>query len=156
MLYKTDSDTEVVRAWLTTALSGNDAKGRRAALAVHCRVSSQAVSGWLRTGRITKKNLELATAFFGHGPSFTSKAVAARTSGGEYRATAPCTPPPPPLRNFADRHDISDTDWALLQDVKDGATPAEFEAIRNRAQVVRERVAEHIAGLRGKPDDEQP
>lgn len=71
-------DTDVVRDWLKLALAGDDAKGRRAALAHHCGVRPQAVSGWLRTGRITKKNLELAAAFFGHGPSFTKAGHPAR------------------------------------------------------------------------------
>lgn len=62
-------DTDVVRDWLVAAVTKPGKKP--ADLARHCEVSPQAVNGWLRTGRITKKNLEKATAFFGHGPSFT-------------------------------------------------------------------------------------
>lgn len=64
-------DTEIVRTWLRRAFATDDIARTRAALAKLCGVEPQAVSGWLRTGRITKKNLEIATGFFGHGPSFT-------------------------------------------------------------------------------------
>lgn len=49
-------------------------KGRRAELARRCGVKPQAVNGWLKTGRITKKNLEVAADFLGHGPKFTPTA----------------------------------------------------------------------------------
>lgn len=153
MLEKQTSDTEIVRAWLADALTGADATGRRAELARLCDVRPQAVSGWLKTGRITKKNLELATAFFGHGPSFTTKALTAREQAARYFAVAKGTSPPVPPRDFADRHLISATDWALLQDVKAGASAADLAAIRERAATVRLLAAEYIAGL-GKPDVE--
>lgn len=72
-------DTEIVRAWLTTAMEHVAKSGKTPAdLARHCKVTPQAVNGWLRTGRITKKNLELAAQFFGAGPSFTRQAHLAR------------------------------------------------------------------------------
>lgn len=71
-------DSEVVRLWLKQALDTKDSAGKRAVLAQLCGVKPQAVSGWLRTGRITKKNLEIAADFFGHGPSFVR-------SGGRVR-----------------------------------------------------------------------
>lgn len=77
MLTVPDPDTDVVKRWLATALKGADA-GRKAKLASYCNVKPQAVSGWLRTGRITKKNLELAQQFLGSSPSFTSSATRAR------------------------------------------------------------------------------
>jgi hypothetical protein len=67
-----DSDTDIVKRWLAKALGDSKSgKGKRAELAERCGVRPQAVSGWLKTGRITKKNLETATTYFGHGPSFT-------------------------------------------------------------------------------------
>lgn len=77
MLTSPDPDTDVVKRWLAAALKGADA-GRKAQLAHHCGVRPQAVSGWLRTGRITKKNLELAQQFLGSAPSFTSTGPAMR------------------------------------------------------------------------------
>lgn len=70
------SDTEIVRRWLAAAFV-TTAKSNLypADLARHCKVTPQAVNGWIKTGRITKKNLALATKFFGHGPSFTASAT---------------------------------------------------------------------------------
>jgi hypothetical protein len=66
------SDTETVRDWLLVALTVAEAQGKTAAdLAEWCGVSPQAVSGWKKTGRISKGNLERAALFFGSGPSFT-------------------------------------------------------------------------------------
>jgi hypothetical protein len=49
-----------------------ETQGKTAAeLAAWCGVSPQAVSGWKKTGRISKSNLERAALFFGSGPSFT-------------------------------------------------------------------------------------
>jgi hypothetical protein len=45
-------------------------------LARHCGVSPQAVSGWKRTGRISKSNLEKAVEYFGSAPSFTTAMIA--------------------------------------------------------------------------------
>lgn len=71
MLYKR-SDAATVRTWLSRAfeLGAKDGKSP-AELARLCGVSPQAVSGWKRTGRITKSNLEKAVEYFGYGPSFT-------------------------------------------------------------------------------------
>lgn len=149
MLDKSESDTEVVRTWLANALGAKDAKGRRAALAKRCGVSSQAVSGWLKTGRITKKNLELATAFFGHGPTFTTTGTVARDAAARYCLS----PPPAPPRDFSDRHTVNESDWALLQDIKTAATEAELAEIRKRAATIQRMVAQQLATLRTTPDD---
>lgn len=77
------SDTETVRNWLVAALEHAKLKGIQPAdLARHCNVTPQAVNGWKTTGRIRKSHLERATAFFGHGPRFSSSAVLARQSIG--------------------------------------------------------------------------
>jgi hypothetical protein len=66
-----DKDTEVVKAWLTQALTdGKDRGQTRTALAKLCGVSPQAVSGWVKTGRISKGHLSSAVTFFGHAPTF--------------------------------------------------------------------------------------
>jgi hypothetical protein len=69
MLDADPGDAETVRQWLRAALANADA-GRKAALAAHCGVTPQAVSGWLKTGRVRKLNLARAAQFFGHGPTF--------------------------------------------------------------------------------------
>lgn len=78
MLKRDASDTEVVKDWLTAALVAGAHLGKSAKeLATHCHTTPQAVSGWKKTGRITKTNLEKATEYFGHGPSFTRTGVIA-------------------------------------------------------------------------------
>jgi hypothetical protein len=66
--------------------------------------------------------------------------------------------PPPPTRDFSDRHLISATDWALLQDVKTAATDDELAAIRERAAVIERKVAERLAavGAMGDPPPAPP
>jgi hypothetical protein len=66
------SDTDIVREWLLVALTVAESQGKTASeLAAWCGVSPQAVSGWKKTGRISKGHLERAALFFGSGPSFT-------------------------------------------------------------------------------------
>jgi hypothetical protein len=78
------SDTETVRQWLVEALELGRKTGKDAAsLAIKCGVTAQAVSGWKRTGRITKRNLEIAIAYFGHGPSFIGEIRQATQSVNE-------------------------------------------------------------------------
>lgn len=76
-------DTEAVKRWLRTALSPDAPNAiTPSALARHCSVSPQAVNGWLRTGRITKSNLELAAEFLGSAPSFNGGPILAREASG--------------------------------------------------------------------------
>lgn len=78
------SDTDTVKRWLTAALmagSGGSSAAltlKKKSLAGACQVSVQAVDGWLRTGRITKSNLETAAAYLQVAPSFTRAGVEAR------------------------------------------------------------------------------
>lgn len=80
MLYDNDpaanSDAAIVRDWLADALADpkNQAKKRTAAaLAAECGVTVQATTGWKKTGRMRKKHLAIAIAFFGSAPDFTSR-----------------------------------------------------------------------------------
>lgn len=71
-------DTEVVRRWLETALEAGAKRGlTKGGLAAHCGVTVQAVTGWGKTGRITKRNLTLASQYLGNSPSFVSNAISA-------------------------------------------------------------------------------
>jgi hypothetical protein len=76
MLYK-GSDADTVRAWLSHVFELGAERGHTLVeLARHCGVSPQAVSGWKRTGRISKSNLEKAVEYFGSAPSFTTAMIA--------------------------------------------------------------------------------
>lgn len=57
-------------------------------------------------------------------------------------------PPLPPPR-FQDRHDVSETDWGLLQAVKTVLSEREQEDIRRRAAEIEKRVEERLASIRG-------
>jgi hypothetical protein len=62
----------------------------------------------------------------------------------------PSAEPAPPPAGFADRHEVSASDWALLQDIKSAAFESEIEAIRKRAVELQRRVDQRIAELKGK------
>jgi hypothetical protein len=74
----------------------------------------------------------------------------ARVSTAWLMATNAPPPPPTPPQGFADRHQVSASDWALLQDIKSAAFESEIEAIRKRARELQRRVDERIAELKGK------
>lgn len=66
------ADTDVVKRWLSDALTVGSSRGlSKSGLAEHCSVSPQAVSGWLRTGRISKSSLAHAVNYLGSAPVFT-------------------------------------------------------------------------------------
>ena len=74
-----DSDTDTVKTWLKASLQLAARHGlSKVGLAAVCEVTPQAVDGWVRTGRITKRNLELAAQYFGVAPSFTASSLSAR------------------------------------------------------------------------------
>ena len=74
-----------MKAWLEQALGTLEQRpARKKALAEHCGVKVQAVDGWLRTGRITKRNLELTAKFLGSVPAFASAAVLAKEEAQAY------------------------------------------------------------------------
>lgn len=83
-MLESKSSTDTVRAWLHAAVG--DDKGVKARLAARCGVTPQAVSGWLKSGRITKRNLEIAADFFGHGPRFSNH-VTLRQPAPRYSAS---------------------------------------------------------------------
>lgn len=65
---------------------------------------------------------------------------------GRYpKVMEPAPTPAPPPAGFKDRRLVSDSDWALLEDVKTAATTEELAAIRARAAVIRHRVNDMIA-----------
>lgn len=54
------------------------------------------------------------------------------------------SPPPPPPSNFADARVVSESDWALLQDVLTAATEDELKEIRQRAALINGRVQDIV------------
>lgn len=83
--YGTQSDTDKVKAWLALALEAGRQRGLTASgLAAYCGVKAQAITGWKRTGRVTKSNLAKAAEYFGHdGPSFSAGPLIARERIGQ-------------------------------------------------------------------------
>lgn len=59
-------------------------------------------------------------------------------------------PPPPPPSNFADRHEVSDSDWATLEAVKLLIPEHELAELRARAGRLREQVLKQIGNVNGK------
>lgn len=89
MLKPKPKDTDAVIRWLKVALdSDNPRAPSLAALAKHCQVSPQAVTGWRSTGRISKSHLSLASAFLGSAPIFNAAPLAAQESIGTYAHNA--------------------------------------------------------------------
>lgn len=77
-------DTEAVRQWLIPALTRAAARGiTHAELARACDVRPQAVTGWVKTGRISKRNLDIVRRLLGGGPEFV-QAVAAHEPPATY------------------------------------------------------------------------
>lgn len=61
-------------------------------------------------------------------------------------SSAPAGPPPPP-RDFSDRHEVSDTDFGLLQDVHLVMTDDELSALRTRAERLRRIAQEQLEAV---------
>lgn len=88
MLADDPPDTDVVKTWFARALAAGERALpplTRAGLASRCGVSRQAVDGWARTGRITKKNLTIAAQYFGHGPDFLNQGIKLAQAVPDYR-----------------------------------------------------------------------
>lgn len=157
-------DTDVVREWLAKALDASAPGGTsRADLARHCKVSPQAVNGWLRTGRISKSNLEHASAFFGHGPSFTRPGTPARQQAPVFGAAAAT----PEIERLSTREIDLILAWrAISQRDRDrfyaDLMKAHEEATQFAAEVLARSGSRHVvsdaraaAALPERPDGEQ-
>lgn len=87
-----ESDSAVVKQWLDTALQGGAVKP--VDLARHCNVRPQAVSGWRRTGRISKSNLAKAAELLGSLPDFSARSAPSGLSPIAAASKATATEPP--------------------------------------------------------------
>lgn len=81
------------------------------AIAEACGVTEQAVSNWKRTGKIRTRHLMVVSRLTGW--------PIQRLLTGETTSAIVTAEPPPPPYGYKDRHQVSDSDWALLQDIKD-------------------------------------
>ncbi len=80
-----DREGAIVARWLRDAMARR--RVTMTALAEACGVRPQAVYGWLKTGRITKRNLALATAFLGAPSPFAAPDTATALPAQEPAAT---------------------------------------------------------------------
>jgi transcriptional regulator with XRE-family HTH domain len=106
------------------------------ALAEKCGVSRGAVQQW-ENG---------ATA-----PSRAHQAAVAKALGITVAELMGGSEPAPPPKGFKDKRVMSDSDWALFEDLKMGLTSAEVQAAREKAAELRRNYEEHIESIkRGK------
>lgn len=152
---------EIRRARLLQLVQEQAGRGKQRRLAEIIGKAPAQVSQWInRTRTITEdiaREIERST----HRPhGWMDRDPAAPSATGDYTVAPPPTareatpirtPPPTPPRDFADRHIVNESDWALLQDIKTAATDAELAAIRKRAAVIHRKVAEQLAALRSEP-----
>lgn len=61
--------------------------------------------------------------------------------------------PPPPPPGFADRHEVSDSDWATLEAVKLLMTDQEIASLRRRASAVQQKALEQLLELQRAAED---
>lgn len=60
----------------------------------------------------------------------------------------PLAPPPPaPPRNFKDRHEVSESDWGVLQDVQLVMSEAQLRELREQAERIRRIAARQVAEM---------
>lgn len=58
--------------------------------------------------------------------------------------------PAPPPAGYADRHEVSESDWALLQDLKTVFSPEELRAIQDKAKAAQDRALAILAERKGR------
>lgn len=74
-----------------------------------------------------------------------------KTGRGDRKSGSVGAPPPaPPPPGFKDRHEVTESDWALLQDLKTVFSPEELEAIRAKAKAAQDRALALLEERRGK------
>lgn len=90
--------------------------------------------------RLAKEAAAIANSITGAG---------AVPSQGAVGRPAVAGPPPAPDSKFSDRHDVNDSDWALLQAVKIVVPDVEKERILAEAERIRREAAAQLAALGG-------
>ena len=141
---KLTEEQALLAANLAAALS-QPGGPRPVQVAERCGVSEQAVSNWKRTGKISKENLAVVS-------EMTGWSVRRLLTGAD---DLPHAPPIPP-RDFADRREVSDSEWDTLQAVKVLFTPEQMADLRKQAAAAAERVRAVMPHLVGIHKGEEP
>lgn len=102
---------------------------RPADLARHMIESPQRIHNWQVRG-VSKEGAIKAEGLYGVSVSYV-------LDGTESQAPQQFSGPPLPPPNFADRREVTDTDWGLLQDVHLVMSDQELEQLRARAERTR-------------------
>lgn len=104
---------------------------RPADLARDINESPQRIHNW-RTRGVSKEGAIKAEKLYGVSATFILDGAEPRPS-----PTQPSGAPPAPPRDFADRREVTDSDWGLLQDVHLVMSDQELETLRARAERTR-------------------
>lgn len=144
------------------ALKGPPKRTQRA-LAEACGINPVSVNDWVkgRTKTVEGAHLLKAAAFLHINPRWLAEGVGPMHADGsthELKAAettaAYATPKPPPI-NYRDRHEVTPSDWALLQDIKDAMESPRLakriEELRDDLKEMRE-YAEGVLRKRNRPD----
>lgn len=144
---------EIRRDRLLELLRDEPGRGKQRSLAKRIGKAPAQVSQWVnRTRTITEETARDIERTLKRPTGWMDSDPKPQATTGSYIVSPPAigrhpAPPPMPPRDFADRHLVSDSDWALLQDVKTAATPAELATIRKRAAMIDKKVAERLEEL---------
>lgn len=146
------------------ALKGPPKRTQRA-LAAACDINPVSVNDWVkgRTKTIEGVHLLKAAAFLHVSPRWLADGVGPMHTdvpAGDLRAeeqphVAYAAPKAPPV-DYSDRHQVTPSEWALLQDIKDALESPRLakriEEIRSELEEMRE-YAEGVLKKRNKPRD---
>lgn len=117
----------------------------RAKLVAVSGQSSSVVSQWLGKGTKTIKTIGKIEAAMAIAQASGYSAVWIAKGEGPKKLPPPkpaVQAPPPPPYGYKDRHEVSESDWALLQDIKLAGQQQEIDAIRQRARMIEQRALE--------------
>jgi hypothetical protein len=111
LLMRHEKDADVVKAWIERAIHAITTRGTQLTdIAAHCGVSPQAITGWRKTGRITKKNMAVLADLAKIEPPFTVRYLSGHEDAAGYMAhEAPASWPfrdidPPSYWGMDDAH----------------------------------------------------
>ena len=117
--------------------------------------SSSVVSQWMNKGskRIhTIRKMSAAIALgnaSGYSPLWIAEGIEPKKQAPHPKK--PVAAPPLPGRDFADRREVSETDWALLQAVKIVVPEAEKDRIRSEADRILREALEQLEAAKRDP-----
>lgn len=122
-----------------------NAISRPGELARHMNESPQRIHNWQVRG-VSKEGAIKAEGLYGVSASYILE-------GSESQAPHPSGPPPLPPPDFADRREVTDTDWGLLQDVHLVMSEQELSELRARAERTRRIAQAQLESFAAGPAD---